>query len=59
VNHSAKKQHHEKTRKKHKHDQQEHARELARQQPSTRAAWVLGIGVGLVIIGVIVAIALS
>ena len=59
MNHSAKKQHHEKARKKHKHDQQEHARELARQKPSTRAAWVLGIGVGLVVIGVVVAIALS
>jgi hypothetical protein len=59
VNHSAKKQHHEKARKKHKHDQQEHARELARQQPSTKAAWVLGITIGLVLVGVIAAIALS
>jgi hypothetical protein len=56
VNRSAKKQHHEKARKKHKHDQQEHARELARQKPSTRAAWVLGVGVAVVVIGVVVAV---
>jgi hypothetical protein len=56
VNRSAKKQHHEKARKKHRHDQQEHARELARQKPSTRAAWVLGVGVVVVVIGVVVAV---
>jgi hypothetical protein len=57
VNHSAKKQHHEKARKKHKHDQQEHARELARQKPSTTAAWVLGIGIAVVLVAVVVVIA--
>jgi hypothetical protein len=56
VNRSTKKQHHEQARKKHKHDQQEHARELARQSPSTTAAWVLGIGVLVVIVGVVVAV---
>ena len=59
MNHSAKKQHHEKARKKHKHEQQEHARELARQKPSTRAAWILGIGVAVVIAGVVAAVALT
>ncbi|HSQ55335.1 MAG TPA: hypothetical protein VLM40_06285 [Gemmata sp.] len=58
MNHSAKKQHHEKARKKHRHDQQEHARELAKQKPSTRAAWVLGIGVVVVVVGVVVALVL-
>jgi hypothetical protein len=56
VNHSAKKQHHEKARKKHKHDQQEHARELAKQKPSTVAAWVLGIGIAVVVVGLVVAL---
>ena len=59
MNHSAKKQHHEKTRKKHKHEQEEHARELAKQKPSTRAAWVLGIGVAVVVVGVVLAVVLS
>ncbi len=54
MNHSSKKQHHEQARKKHKHDQQEHARELARQKPSMTAAWVLGVGI-LVIVAVVVA----
>ncbi|HVL14003.1 MAG TPA: hypothetical protein VM529_15650 [Gemmata sp.] len=54
MNHSTKKQHHEQARKKHKHDQQEHARELARRKPSTAAAWILGIGVGLVVLAVVV-----
>jgi hypothetical protein len=55
VNRSAKKQRHEQARKKHRHDQQEHARELARQKPNTAFAWVLGIVVALVVAGVIAA----
>ena len=56
MNRNAKKQHHEKSRKQHKHDQQEHARELAKQKPSTTAAWVLGIGIVVVVIAVVVAV---
>ncbi len=47
--HSTKKQHHEQARKKHKHDQLEHARELAKKKPSTTAAWVLGIGLAVML----------
>jgi hypothetical protein len=50
MNHSAKKQHHEQARKKHKHDAEEHARELAKKPPSTKAAWVLGIGIALLLL---------
>jgi len=49
MNRSARKQHHEQARKKHKHDQLEHARELAKKQPSTTAAWVLGIGLAVML----------
>ena len=49
MSHSTKKQHHEQARKRHKHAQQEHARELAKRPPSTAAAWVLGIGVGVML----------
>ena len=50
-----KKQHHEQARKKHSHDQQEHARELARQKPNTAFMWVLGIGITLLVALVIAA----
>ena len=56
MNHSAKKQHHEQARKKHRHDQQEHARELAKKKPSMVAVWVLG--VGLALMAAVIAIAL-
>jgi len=48
VSRSAKKQHHEQARKKHRHEQQEHARELAKKKPSMRAFWILAIGLALV-----------
>jgi hypothetical protein len=53
VNHSAKKQHHEQARKKHKHDSMEHARELAKKKPSMLAFWVLAVGIGAVVIVVL------
>jgi hypothetical protein len=53
VNRSAKKQHHEQARKKHRHEQQEHARELARKKPSMFAFWVLAIGLALVVVFVL------
>jgi hypothetical protein len=59
MSHSAKKQQHEQARKKHKHDAEAHARELARQPASTRAAWVLGIGIALLVIAVLVATVLT
>ena len=54
VNRNAKKQHHEQARKKHKQEAEAHARELAQQKRRPIAAWVLGIGLALVL-GVIVA----
>lgn len=58
MSHSTKKQHHEQARKKHKHDAQEHARELAKKPPSTTAAWVLGIGLAVMLTLVVAAIIL-
>ena len=55
MSNSTKKQQHEQARKKHRHEQLEHARELARRKPSTIAAWILGIGLALAVIGVVVA----
>ncbi len=53
MNHSTKKQHHEQARKKHRQEQQEHARELAKQKPKTLAAWILGLGIALVVVFVV------
>jgi hypothetical protein len=53
VNHSAKKQHHEQARKKHRHEQQEHARELAKKKPSLVAVWILAVGLALAVIFVV------
>ncbi len=49
MNHSAKKRHHEQTRKKHKHESQEHAREAARRGPSKLPRMFLVGGVVLVV----------
>lgn len=53
MSHSTKKQQHEQARKKHKQEGQTHARELANKKPSTTAAWVLGIGITLLIFAVV------
>ena len=49
MNRSARKQHHEQLRKKHRQEQKEQAREAAQRKPSTTAAWIMGIGVALVV----------
>ncbi|WP_439625318.1 hypothetical protein [Gemmata sp.] len=54
MSHSIKKQQHEQARKRHKHEQLEHARELAKKPPSTTAAWVLGVGLALMLAAVAV-----
>jgi hypothetical protein len=48
MNQSAKKQHHEKARKKHKHEMQTHAREAARRGRSSLPLWFLIGGIGLI-----------
>jgi len=45
VNHSAKKQHHEKARKKHKHELQQHARASAKKERSKLPLYLLAAGV--------------
>ena len=54
MNHSAKKQLHEKNRKRHKHELQEHARELARRERSRAPMWFLIVGIGALIVAVAV-----
>jgi hypothetical protein len=54
MSHSTKKKQHELARKKHKHESQQHARELAKKPPSTTAAWVLGVGLALMLAAVAV-----
>jgi hypothetical protein len=49
MNHSAKKQQHEKARKKHKHELQTHAREVAKRERSKMPIWFLVAGVGVVV----------
>lgn len=53
---SAKKRQHELARKQHKHDAQQHARELARQPKSNIALWLLGGAVALVLAAVLVVV---
>ena len=48
MNHSAKKQHHEKARKKHKHELQANAREAAKRGRSKMPIWFLVMGIGLI-----------
>lgn len=49
MNHNAQKQRHEQARKKHKHDQQQHAREAAKKPPSPFPRWLLIGGVVLMV----------
>jgi len=49
MSHSTKKQHHEQARKKHKHEQQEHAREAARRGTSNLPRMFLVGGIVLMI----------
>jgi hypothetical protein len=49
MNRSAKHQRHEKARKQHKHDQQEHAREVAKQPQSRVPMYVLGVVITLML----------
>jgi hypothetical protein len=49
MNRSAKRQHHEQTRKRHKHDSQQHARQLAKQPRSAFPRWLLAAAVAIVL----------
>lgn len=53
MNHSAKKQLHEKNRRRHKHEMQTHAREVARRGRSKVP--LLFLAVGLLVLGAVVA----
>lgn len=48
MNQSAKKQHHEQARKKHRHEMQAHARAAARRGRSTLPLWFLVGGIGVI-----------
>jgi hypothetical protein len=54
MNHSAKKQLHEKNRKRHKHEMQEHAREVAKRGRSKTPLWFLVLGITALIVAVAV-----
>jgi hypothetical protein len=53
VDQSAKKRHHEEARKKHKHEAQEHARELARRGRSKAPQLLLVGGIVFLIVAVV------
>jgi type VI protein secretion system component VasF len=57
MNHSAKKQHHEKVRKQHKHDLEQHAREAAKRERSKVPMWILAAGV-VCVVAVVLLVAL-
>lgn len=48
MNHSTKKEHHEKARKKHKHEMEAHAREAAKRGRSMMPIWFLVGGIVLI-----------
>lgn len=48
MNHSAKKQHHEKARKEHKHKMQSYAREAAKRGRSRVPLWFLAAGIAVI-----------
>jgi hypothetical protein len=49
MNHSAKKQHHEKARKQHKQEMKANARELAKRGRSKMPIWFLVAGIGAIV----------
>jgi hypothetical protein len=53
MNRSAKRQRHEKARKQHRHDQMEHARDAAKQPRSKAPAYILGVGITVLLAVVI------
>ena len=55
MNRSASRQRHDQARKHHKHEQQKHARDVARRPRPTVFAWVLGVGLAAAVI-IIVAV---
>jgi len=52
MNHSTKKQLHEKNRKRHKHELQSHAREAARRGRSKVPLWFLAGGIAVIVVAV-------
>jgi hypothetical protein len=54
MSHSTKREHHELSRKRHRHEQQKHARELAKKKPSTIPRWLLAIGITCIIVFILV-----
>jgi hypothetical protein len=49
MNHSVKKQLHEKNRKRHKHEQEAHARDAARRERSKMPLWFLVAGIAIIV----------
>jgi hypothetical protein len=58
MNRSAKKQRHELARKRHKHDAEQHARELTRQPRANPGPWLLG-GVLAVVLAVVILVVVN
>jgi hypothetical protein len=58
MNRSAKRQHHEQARKRHKHEQQQHARAVAKKPRTSFPSILLAVAVGLMLLFVLGATAL-
>lgn len=52
MNHSAKKQLHEKNRKRHKHEMESHARDAAKRGRSKVPLWFLAGGIAVIVVAV-------
>lgn len=50
MNRSAKRQHHEQARKRHRHELEKHAREVAKREPSTAPRWFLAFGLACILV---------
>jgi hypothetical protein len=55
MNRSARRQHHEQARKRHRQELQQHAREAAKKPRDRFPAWFLTVGIGVLIVALLAA----
>lgn len=55
MHHHTKRQHHEQARKRHRQEAKQHAREMAKKPKDKFPVWLLGLGVGTMILAIVAA----
>ena len=56
MNRNAKRQHHEQARKRHRHELEQHAREVAKKPRDSFPRWLLAFVVGMVVLAVLLVV---